>query len=63
MSRTELKSFVDRCTRADRRYLLAYLRTKDSGYRRKLAAADQAVKSGRGVRLYATRQGLLRVAR
>ncbi|MEO6246376.1 MAG: hypothetical protein ABIQ12_13155 [Opitutaceae bacterium] len=62
MSRYELKSLADRCTRADRRYLLAYLRTKDSGYSRKLTAADQEVKSGHSVRLRATRRGLVRVA-
>ncbi len=62
MSRTELKSLVDRCTRADQRYLIAYLRTKDPEYRRKLSAADREVNSGRSVRLRSTRRGLVRVA-
>ena len=62
MSRTELKSLVDRCTRADQRYLLAYLRTKDPDYGRKLGAADREVNAGRGVRLRATRRGLVRTA-
>ncbi|MBI5766161.1 MAG: hypothetical protein HZA93_00075 [Verrucomicrobia bacterium] len=62
MSRTELKSFVDKCTRADQRYLIAYLRTKDPEYRRKLADADRDVDTGRSVRLRATRRGLVRVA-
>jgi hypothetical protein len=62
MSRTELKSLVDQCTRADQRYLLAYLRTKDPAFRRKLAAADHEVDAGRSVRLRATRRGLVRVA-
>lgn len=62
MSRTQLKVMVDRCTRADQRYLLAYLRTKDPEYRRKLAAADGEADSGLRVRLRATRRGLVRVA-
>lgn len=62
MSRTELKCLVDKCTRADQRYLLAYLRTKDPSFRRKLAAADHEVDAGRSVRLRATRRGLVRVA-
>ena len=62
MSRAELKSLVDRCTRADQRYLIAYLRTKEPEYRRKLANADRDVDAGRGVRLRATRRGLVRVA-
>jgi hypothetical protein len=62
MSRNELKSLVDRCTRADQRYLLAYLRTKDPEYRRKLAAADREIDAGRRVRLRSTRRGLVRVA-
>jgi len=62
MSRTELKSLVDNCTRADQRYLIAYLRTKDPEYRRKLAGADREVDAGRSVRLRATRRGLVRVA-
>ena len=62
MSRTELKSLVDRCTRADQRYLIAYLRTKDPDFRRKLSAADRDVDAGRSVRLRSTRRGLVRVA-
>lgn len=62
MSRTELKSLVDQCTRADQRYLLAYLRTKDPDYRRKLTAANRDVAAGHGIRLRATRRGLVRVA-
>lgn len=62
MSRAELKSLVDRCTRADQRYLLAYLRTKDPEYQRKLAASDSEATAGRNVRLRATRRGLVRVA-
>ena len=62
MSRNELKSLVDRCSRTDQRYLLAYLRTKDPAYRRKLATADRDVALGRDVRLRATRRGLVRVA-
>ena len=62
MSRTELKSLVDHCTRADQRYLIAYLRTKDPEYRRKLATADREVNAGRSVRLRSTRRGLVRVA-
>jgi hypothetical protein len=62
MSRTELKSLVDRCTRADQRYLLAYLRTKDSDYRRRLSAADREANAGRVVKLRATRRGLVRIA-
>ena len=62
MSRAELKSLVDRCTRADQRYLIAYLRTKEPESRRKLATADRDVDAGRGVRLRATRRGLVRVA-
>ena len=62
MSRTELKSLVDRSSPADQRYLLAYLRTKNPDYGRKLAAADREVAAGRSVRLRATRRGLVRVA-
>jgi hypothetical protein len=62
MSRTELKSPVDKCTRADQRYLIAYLRTKDPEFRRELANADHDVDAGRSVRLRATRRGLVRVA-
>jgi len=62
MSRSELKSLVDHCTQADQRYLLAYLRTKDPEYRRKLAVADRGVDTSRKVRLRATRRGLVRVA-
>ena len=40
MSRTELKTLVDRCTRADQRYLLAYLRSKDPDYRRRLTVIN-----------------------
>ncbi|OHE77570.1 MAG: hypothetical protein A3G75_14990 [Verrucomicrobia bacterium RIFCSPLOWO2_12_FULL_64_8] len=61
MSRTELKSIVDRCTRADQRYLLAYLRSKDPDYRRKLAAADRMLDAGRGIRFRTVRRGLVRV--
>ena len=43
MTRTELKSFVDHCTRADRRYLLASLKTKAPAYRTKLVKADREV--------------------
>jgi len=52
---------VDRCTRADQRYLLAYLRTKDPAFGRKLADADRKIDGGRVVRLRATRRGLVRV--
>ena len=62
MSRAELKSVVDRCSPADQRYLLAYLRTKDPEFRRKLTTADREVSSGRGIRLRATRRGLVRAA-
>lgn len=62
MSRTELKSLVDQCTRADQRYLIAYLRTKDPDYSKKLGAADREVASGRSVRARATRRGLVRLA-
>ncbi len=62
MSRTELKSLVDQCTRADQRYLLAYLRTKDPDYRKKLGAADREVAAGRSIRVRATRRGLVRLA-
>jgi len=62
MSRTELKSLVNRCTRADQRYLIAYLRTKDPEYRRKLTAADHEMDTRRSVRLRATRRSLVRVA-
>ncbi len=62
MSRTELKSLVDRCTRADQRYLIAYLRTKEPEYRRKLTTADREVEAGRSVRLRTTRRGLVRAA-
>lgn len=62
MSRTQLKTLVDRCTRADQRYLLAYLRTKDPEFRRKLGAADRDLVAGRSVRLRASRNGLVRVA-
>jgi hypothetical protein len=62
MSRTELKSLVDQCTRADQRYLIAYLRTKEPEYRRKLGSADRDMDAGRNVRLRATRRGLLRMA-
>ena len=61
MFRTELKSLVDRCTRSDQRYLLAYLGTKDPAYRRELATADRDVAVVGGVRLRATRSGLVRV--
>jgi hypothetical protein len=61
MSRTELKSIVDRCTRADQRYLLAYLRTKDPRFQRKLKESDREVDAGQKVRLRATRRGLVRV--
>ncbi len=61
MSRAELKALVDRCSRADQRYLLACLRSKDSGYRRKLATADRELDAGRKVRLGATRRGLVRL--
>ena len=61
MTRTELKSFVDRCTRADRRYLLASLKTKAPAYRTKLVKADREVEAGRSVRLRSTRRGLARV--
>ena len=62
MSRAELKSLVDRCTRADHRYLLAYLRTKDPDFRRKLIVADRDVDTGRSVRMRSTWRGLVRVA-
>jgi hypothetical protein len=62
MSRTELKSLVDRCTRADQRYLIAYLRTKEPEYRRKLTTADREVDAGRSVHLRTTRRGLVRAA-
>jgi hypothetical protein len=61
MSRAELKSIVERCTPADRRYLLACLRAKEIDFRRKLSAADRELDAGRGVRLRATRRGLVRV--
>jgi hypothetical protein len=61
MSRMELKSIVDRCTRADQRYLLAYLRSKDPDYRHKLAAADRDIDAGHSVRLRVTRRGLVRL--
>ena len=63
MSRTELKTLVDRCTPADQRYLLAYLRSKDPDYRHKLAVADRDIEGGRSVRLRATRRGLVRLTR
>ncbi len=63
MSRAELKTLVDRCTPADQRYLLAYLRSKDPDYRRKLAVADRDIEGGRSVRLRATRHGLVRLTR
>jgi hypothetical protein len=63
MSRTELRTLVDRCTRADQRYLLAYLRSKDPDYRRKLTVADRDIGAGRSVRLRATRRGLVRLGR
>ena len=63
MSRTELKTLVDRCTPADKRFLLAYLRSKDPDFRRKLVMADRDIESGRGVRLRATRRGLVRLTR
>ncbi len=53
---------LDRCTRADQRYLLADLRSKDADYRGRLAAADHEVTAGRGVRLRSTRRGLVRIA-
>ena len=46
MSRTELKTLVDRCTPADKRFLLAYLRSKDPDFRRKLVMADRDIESG-----------------
>ena len=61
MSRTELKTLVDRCTRADQRYLLACLRSKDPDYRHKLSVADRDIDAGRSVRLRATRRGLVRL--
>ena len=61
MSRMELKTIVDRCTRADQRYLLAYLRSKDPDYRHKLSVADRDIDAGRSVRLRATRRGLVRL--
>jgi len=63
MSRRELKTIVDRCTRADQRYLLAYLRSKDPDYRRELAAADRDIEAGRSRRLRATRRGSVRLGR
>ena len=63
MSRMELKTIVDRCTRADQQYLLAYLRSKDPDYRRKLAAADRDIDAGHSVRLRVTRRGLVRLGR
>jgi hypothetical protein len=51
MSRTELKNLVDRCTRADQRYLLAYLHSKDPDYRHKLTVADRDIDARRSVRL------------
>jgi hypothetical protein len=63
MSRTELKTLVDRCTPADKRFLLAYLRSKDPDFRRKLVMADRDIEGGRGVRLRATRRGLVRLTR
>ncbi|HEY8933240.1 MAG TPA: hypothetical protein VIM44_08015 [Rariglobus sp.] len=51
MSRAELKALVDSCSSTDRRYLLAYLRTKDPAYRRKLTEADREIEAGRSVRL------------
>lgn len=51
MSRAELKSLGDQCTRADQLYLLGFLRTKNSAYRRKLANANREVDAERNVRL------------
>jgi hypothetical protein len=62
MSRTELRSLVDQCTRADQRFLSAYLRTKNPAYRRKLANANRDGDAGRSARLRVTRRGLVRVA-
>ncbi len=62
MSRTELRSIVDRCKPADQRYLLAYLRTKDPEFRRKISTADRELETGPKVRLRSTRRGLVRVA-
>ncbi len=56
MSRAELKTLVDRCTKNDRRFLLACLRTKDPEYQRKLSDADRELAAGRSVRLRVTRQ-------
>jgi hypothetical protein len=61
MSRNELKAIIDRCTATDRRFLLAYLRSKEPGYRGKLSAVDRELDEGRGVRLRATRHGLMRI--
>ncbi len=61
MSRPELKAVVDRCTPSDQRYLLAYLRSKDPAFQRKLAAADREMDAGRKVRLRATRRGVARL--
>jgi hypothetical protein len=55
MSRAELKALVDSCSSTDRRYLLAYLRTKDPAYRRKLTEADRAIDAGKSVRLRTSR--------
>jgi len=62
VSRSELKAVVDRCSRAEQRYLLAYLRSKEADYGRKLGAADRELESGRGIRLRVTRRGLVRAA-
>ena len=61
MSHNELKAIVDRCTAPDRRFLLAYLRSKEPDYRGKLSAVDRELDKGRGVRLRATRHGLVRM--
>ncbi|MBI2510824.1 MAG: hypothetical protein HYV96_02495 [Opitutae bacterium] len=63
MSRSELRAVVDRCSPADQRYLLAYLRSKEPEFRHRLTSGDEQISLGRNVRLRATKRGLVRSTR